>query len=228
MLVKTEGIVVSHIKYKETSIICKILTKQYGVLSFIISGVRSKSGKFKIALFQPLTLLQLDFPYKENKGLLRLKEVKCISPILTSHTDYMKNCMALFMCEIIQKVSVYNSDDDSLYEMFNSIIKLLERIESKKAGILPIVLMVGLCRAQGFLPLEVSELKQQLKSSGTSSHISLSKEDETVLQEIINGQDISDLKSSKTLFYYLLDYYQANIGSLGELKSMTVVRELLS
>ena len=59
MLHKTKGIVISFVKYRETSIIVKIYTEAFGIQTYIENGVRSAKGKNKIALFQPLTLLDL-------------------------------------------------------------------------------------------------------------------------------------------------------------------------
>jgi DNA repair protein RecO (recombination protein O) len=51
MLHKTRGIALSYVKYRETSIIVRIFTRQFGIQSYIVNGVRSKSAKTKIALF---------------------------------------------------------------------------------------------------------------------------------------------------------------------------------
>ena len=48
MVSKTNGIVLNYIKYKETSIISKIYTKEFGLKSYLINGVRTKKGKFNI------------------------------------------------------------------------------------------------------------------------------------------------------------------------------------
>ena len=56
MLKKTSGIVLSHIKYQETSIIVRIFTRDLGLKAYLVNGVRSMSKGSKIALYQPLTL----------------------------------------------------------------------------------------------------------------------------------------------------------------------------
>ena len=59
MIHKTRGIVFRFTRYGETSIIVTIFTEAFGLQSYIVNGVRSKSAKNKIALYQPLTLLNL-------------------------------------------------------------------------------------------------------------------------------------------------------------------------
>jgi DNA repair protein RecO (recombination protein O) len=77
MLHKTKGIVIGFIKYGDTSIIAKVYTELYGMQTYIVNGVRSKSSKNKIALFQPLTILDMVVYHKENRDIHRLSEVKC-------------------------------------------------------------------------------------------------------------------------------------------------------
>jgi DNA repair protein RecO (recombination protein O) len=59
MLIKTRGIVLSFLKYRETSIIARIYTERRGVQNYIVNGVRKAKPPGRIALFQPLTMLEL-------------------------------------------------------------------------------------------------------------------------------------------------------------------------
>ena len=61
MLTKTRGIVLVFIRYKESSIIARIYTKDLGLRSYIVNGVRSIKTS-KIAFFQPLTVLDGNQP----------------------------------------------------------------------------------------------------------------------------------------------------------------------
>ena len=74
MLDKTEGIVLKTTKYAESSIITNIFTKKYGLLSFIVQGVRSSRNKQKGNLIQPLNMLMLEIYLKEQRNLNRIKE----------------------------------------------------------------------------------------------------------------------------------------------------------
>ena len=80
MLKKTAGIVLSHIKYKDTSIIVRIFTRDLGLKAYLVNGVRSLGKGSKIALYQPLTLLDLVVYDKENTGLQRISEAKINTP----------------------------------------------------------------------------------------------------------------------------------------------------
>ena len=66
MLQKTRGIILRNIKFKETSYITSIYTEKYGLLSFIINGVRSGKGAIKPSQIMPLTIADFVIYFKEN------------------------------------------------------------------------------------------------------------------------------------------------------------------
>src|SRR6185369_7455791 len=103
MLHKTRGIVFRFTKYGDTSIIVTIFTELFGLQTYIVNGVRSKSAKSKIALFQPLTLLDLIVYYKENANIKRIKEIRCVHQYQTVQTDVRKSSIGMFLNEILNK-----------------------------------------------------------------------------------------------------------------------------
>src|SRR6187401_2133657 len=96
LLHKTRGIVFRFTKYGETSIIVNIFTELFGMQSYIVNGVRTKSAKNKIALYQPLTLLDLVVYHRDNAHILRIKELKCLCHYQSMPTDVRKSTIAMF------------------------------------------------------------------------------------------------------------------------------------
>ena len=59
-IVNTKAIVLSSLKYGETSLIVKCYTQEEGVKSYLIRGVlKQKKTGIKVAHFQPLTQLTI-------------------------------------------------------------------------------------------------------------------------------------------------------------------------
>ena len=96
MIYKTKGIVLNFIKFKESSIICKIFTESFGLQSYIINGVRSSNKNKNMSLFQPLTILDLIVYNKRSANLQRLKEMKIDVIYMTNHTDIKKISVCIF------------------------------------------------------------------------------------------------------------------------------------
>jgi DNA repair protein RecO (recombination protein O) len=104
MLVSTEAISLNYVKYSETSIIVKCFTKSDGLKSYLLKGIRtSKKKKINIGFFQPLTQLEIDANHRNNGGLEGIRSVKIINPYKTIHLDIIKNCIVMFLSEVLSK-----------------------------------------------------------------------------------------------------------------------------
>lgn len=228
MQVKTNGIVISHIKYSETSIICKIYTQHYGTQSFIINSVRSKKSKNKIALFQPLTHLEFVMFYKENRDLQRISEVKCVNPLVSIPTNFVKSCVAIFISEVMSKVANDQNDDAAFFNFLCTTIQELEDADKKTTSWIPLLFMVGLCRVQGFLPFTHDELKTQMTEDIYVKSAKLTEQEEKIVQQLVLHGVATEATSEqrKRIFQYILAYYRQTIGDFRELKSLQVLKEL--
>src|SRR6266581_1556883 len=103
MLHKTRGIVFRFTKYGETSIIVNVFTELFGLQGYIVNGVRSKTNRSTIALYQPLTLLDMVVYHRANANLNRLKEVKCLHPFQSLSMDMKKSAISIFINEVLNK-----------------------------------------------------------------------------------------------------------------------------
>jgi len=116
-LIKTEGLVLGFIRYSESSIITRIFTKELGFHSYIVNGVRKSQNKDnKIALFQPLTLLEMVVYDKKNTELHRFKEVKVLQPYQQIPFVIKKTSIALFLTEILNKLLLYESPNPDFFD----------------------------------------------------------------------------------------------------------------
>src|ERR1700754_2635677 len=102
---KTKGIVVRVVKYGETSVIVTVFTELFGIQSYMVNGVRtsSKKGPGKANLFQPAAILDLVVYHNELKNLQRIKEFKWGHLYQHLFFNVVKNSVALFMVELLQK-----------------------------------------------------------------------------------------------------------------------------
>ena len=97
MLISTEAIALSSIKYSESSIIIKCFTLSDGIKSYLIKGIRSQKKKsLNIGLFQPLTILEIDANHRNTGNLESIRAAKIVSPYKTIPFDIIKNTIVLF------------------------------------------------------------------------------------------------------------------------------------
>ncbi|TRZ45853.1 DNA repair protein RecO [Robertkochia solimangrovi] len=151
MLVKTNAIVLSVIKYGESSLIARLLTENYGLRSYMLKGVRSP-GKKKIrpGYFQPFTQLEVVASHKDKGSLETLREVRLAHHYQSLQTDIVKSSLVMFLAEVVQ-YGVQETDDDP--DLYDFIIRAADWLdENEDMASFHIVFMLHLTRFLGFYP----------------------------------------------------------------------------
>lgn len=221
MLHKTQGVVFRFTKYGETSIIVNIFTSLFGVQSYIVNGVRSKSTKSKIALYQPLTLLDLVVYYKENANLKRIKEIKCLHPYQTVTSDVRKSSIAMFITEILNKTVKEESHAQELCDFIVTSMIILDTHE--KTENFHLIFLLKLSRFLGFRPQFVNEV---LGARFTDQAI------EKIIDQLLSADYTDNIPMTITqrreVLELLVKFYADHIETIGELKSLAVLREIVS
>ena len=101
-IISTKAIVLSAIKYSDSSLIVKCFTEKLGVKTYLIRGVlKNRKGVIKAAYFQPLTQLILEANHKQKSNLHSLKEVHVSHAYTSIHRDIVKQSIVLFLSEIL-------------------------------------------------------------------------------------------------------------------------------
>ncbi len=121
MLINSEGIVLNHIHFSENDLIVRILTKQKGLISFLIKNGLKKKKKY----LQQLMVINLSFHHKTNKNLHYIKsiEFKTISGKILM--NYQKRNTVLFLCEVISRCVKSGNEDIYLYNFIEKSISWL-------------------------------------------------------------------------------------------------------
>ncbi len=130
MVHKTSGIVFKFFKYRETSVIAKVFTARFGLQTYIINSVRSgKKGKGKMALLQPLTLLDLVVYHKEGAEIQRLSEMRCSQPYKSIPYEVQKSAIALFIAEVLYKCIREEGESERLYLFLEQSMLVLDELD---------------------------------------------------------------------------------------------------
>ncbi|QLE01358.1 DNA repair protein RecO [Galbibacter sp. BG1] len=151
MIVTTKAIVLSALKYGDTSLIVKLFTESDGVKSYMLKGVlSSKKGKVKKGYFQPLTQLEVVANHK-NKGTLEsIREVKLTSSYKTLQTDVLKSSIALFLSEMLVVSLQEEEENKRLFEFISNSFSWLD--DTDEVGNFHISFLVQLTSFLGFYP----------------------------------------------------------------------------
>lgn len=231
MLQKTKGIVINYIKFKESSIIVKIYTESLGLQSYIINGIRSAKGKSKIALYQPLTLLELVVYHQKHKNrIFRISEARCSHPFQSIPYQQVKSGMALFITEILAKII---REEEENAELFNFLYHFIQYLDEKPDSFehLHLYFLLKLPRFLGFQPGSATEIFDQIEEyKKLLLPADMKQEITNCIQLLLKGEleNFTPISSKirSEIINYLLDFYRLHLEGFGHINSLEVLREL--
>lgn len=239
MLIKTRGIVLNFLKYRETSIIARVYTEQRGVQSYVVNGVRKAKPPGRIALFQPLTLLELvAYIPRQGSGLTRLSEFRCAEPYQTMPYDVRKSSVALFLSEVLAK-SVREEEGNPV--LFRFLHDSLLAFDEQEVGTenFALLFLLHLAGYLGFGPQTGGEITDQVAMAGpapTGSSFSSGpatlrlREFDQYFNELLHTPAASTIPNGhirRELLAVLIRYYQLHVEGLTEVKSLEILSEVL-
>ncbi|HTE28836.1 MAG TPA: DNA repair protein RecO [Chryseolinea sp.] len=222
MLYKTHGVVFRFTKYGETSIIVNIFTALFGLQSYIVNGVRSKTSKNRIALFQPLTLLDLVVYHRENANINRIRELKCLYPYQTITSDIKKSAIAIFINEVLNKTV---KEESHASDLCNFMIHSFITLDTITLGVenFHLIFLIKLSRWLGFGAFNANEVLGARMAD---------QEIEKSLEQLLKCDYEQTIQMNNAQRRVLLDliikFYSDHIENIGELRSVQVLREVLA
>jgi len=230
MLHKTRGIALNYIRYRESSIIAKVYTEVFGIQSYIVNGVRSSRAKSnRIALFQPLTLLDL-VVYHKNKAdtLHRISEIKCRIPFHSLPFEVVKSSLGLFLTEILIKSLREEEENVPLFEFLEDAVLYLDNAGEHYENF-HIHFLAQLAFFLGFGMETADDLTNELRDN----HYPASPDptQKAALQIWLSAPfgTVVPLDRARriSLLNMLVFLYKIHLDSMGEIKSLEVLHEVL-
>ncbi len=239
MMIKTEAIVLSSIKYRDSDLIVKCYTKALGIVTFMVKGVlKSKRGKFKNAMFQALSLIDIEFQNRQKSQLEYFKEVHVSHPLNSIQSNVYKSAIVMFIAEILKSVIIEEEENESLFEYIKTQILSLE--SSTSYSNFHLMFLIKLTKFLGFFPQQPKddyEIYFNLTEGYFESHeslYSLNIEHSTLLRKFItrtkdntNVININNKQRQKIL-EILLRFYELHIYNFKVPKSLNVFKSIFT
>jgi DNA repair protein RecO (recombination protein O) len=240
MIHRTSGIILHTTNYSDTSLIVKVYTSHFGLQSYIISGVRSKTSKNKAALIQPMALLDLQVSNAKNKNLQRVSEINNSHPYQDIPYNIIKSSIAIFLNEILYKAIREQHPDEDMFEYIKNSLLILD-IKTDNCANFHVCFLIQLSRYLGFYPqgnysagTSFFDLKEGRFVANIPNHIHYLLPEYSILLDAClkhNYETIHLLKldklQRKELLQFLIVFYQLHITSFGEIKSIKVLEEVI-
>lgn len=151
MMLKTHAIVLRSLKYGESQVIADLLTEEVGRLSFICKVPKTSKAKVKKQFLQPLTILEIEFDYRQNSKMQHFKDMRVVYPYSSIPFDAVKLSISLFIAEFVCYATRDEQNNVPLYKYVETSLQWLDGLERSYANF-HLVFMMRLTRFIGFFP----------------------------------------------------------------------------
>ena len=241
---KTKGIVLRAVKYGETSLIVSIYTELFGLQSYLVNGIRvaAKKGGGRANHFQPAAMLDMVVYHNDLKNLQRIKEFQWAFMYEHILFDVIKNSVALFMIELLQKTI---KEPESNLDLFHFIEDALIHLDESEAAVVanfPLFFAAHLTNFFGFRISDeygerntVLDLQEGAFISERPLHPYLLEEPYSQLvSQLLQTQQPYELKEirinqekRRILMQAYQLFYALHVPEFGVMKTLPVLQEVL-
>jgi DNA repair protein RecO (recombination protein O) len=237
MLSFTTAFILSKIKYKENSLICRAYCKEYGMMSFISKNAFSKKSNSKGIYFLPLA--QVNFIFykgKKNSSSLKLiKESSLISFYKSLHSENRKISMVFFLAEFLSKALKEEFSNENL---FLFIENFLNRLDEKREDFdhFYLIFILKLSKFLGFFPNQENNqcdffsLREGVFKKVFEKDCLQEKETLLFKKLLLCDFHSSDYNFNKEereiLSSILIHYYSFHVEDFGSIKSLEILKSL--
>ena len=146
------GIVLHTLKYGDSSMVAYLLTDIGGRRSYMVQGVRSRSGRgSKLALFQPMFPVEFEGLESPRQQMDRFKEVRAGFVLQSLPFDVRKSTMALFMAEVLYRLVRESEPNEPLFDFVWGSAEALDAMDDGVSNF-HLWFLANLSRLLGYRP----------------------------------------------------------------------------
>jgi len=127
------------------------LTKSSGRVSFMVHIPKTSKGKIKKQYFQPMTLLDFEYDFRQRSNLQHIKDVRVSLPYSSIPIDPAKSCISLFLSEFIYYATRNEQENPTLFTYISTSLEWLDNAYEDFANF-HLVFMMRLGKFLGFHP----------------------------------------------------------------------------
>jgi DNA repair protein RecO (recombination protein O) len=239
MLIKTKAIVISSLKYSEADLIVKCFTESSGLKTYLLRNIlKSKKGKLRTAMFQPLTQLEIEAYHKDKGTLESIREAKVLEHYQTLHTEIAKSAIVFFISDVLRSAIQEEEANPALFEYLIAATSWLDAHDH--VANFHLLFLVRLSKHLGFYP-DDSDLSMTYFNllDGTFENVERNKfcysgETINVLKQLLGIhfdalQNVTLNQKQRAAFLtMLLQYYELHLQGFKKPRSLAVLNSIFT
>lgn len=239
-MLKTRGIIFRAKKYSETSLIVDIYTEEKGLLSYIISGVRSKKSRVAPALLQVMALVEI-VAYDRPDKLNRIKEIRAAHVYQKLPFDLVRGSVGMFMAEVARKTIREAEENKELFQFLFACFERLDTCDTPFAN-MHLYFMLQLSAYLGFMPggeacdeTPFFDLQEGYFVENPSTHTyTLDRAQSLLWHQLLDStlEEVHQVAMSRSqrqaLLQHLIDFFGLHLDHFPQIHTNQILEDLFS
>ena len=239
MLVSSSAIVLSKVRYQDNDLIIKCLTRDLGVVTYMVKNISvSKKSKNKFAFFQLLNILDLETNFNPNRSIQYIKDLKIKYSFKSLHTNIYKSSVVMFLSEILSTIIHNEIKDIELFDFIESSLIWYDKSEESSAFYL--IFLMQMTDYLGFYPdctnthYNYFNLEEGLFENSKNSKYVIKGSSLVLFKTILgikfdsNKLPFIDKIKKKDILKNIIIYYKLHVDGFKEPKSLKVLNQIFA
>jgi len=239
MLVSSSAIVLSKVRYQDNDLIIKCLTRDLGVVTYMVKNISvSKKSKNKFAFFQLLNILDLETNFNPNRSIQYIKDLKIKYNFKSLHTNIYKSSVVMFLSEILSTIIHNEIKDIELFDFIESSLIWYDKSEESSAFYL--IFLMQMTDYLGFYPdctnmhYNYFNLEEGLFENSKNSKYVIKGSSLVLFKTILgikfdsNKLPFIDKIKKKDILKNIIIYYKLHVDGFKEPKSLKVLNQIFA
>lgn len=233
MQLKSQAVVLQALKHQDSTLVLKLFTREKGLITCFTKHNTSK--KKRTVKWQLLDVVELDLVHSNNNDFYGIKEASYAFKHTGRYFDPYKLSMSYFVAETLLKA--LSERNISYPELYAFTLESLENLEqTNNIALYPIDFMLRMADIMGIRPkvveggyiFNLSEGTIDIKPVGLQS---VSTDEVVMLGTYIRKgifEQVPGKDQRSRMLQLLLDFYKYHLPGFIEIKSLTVLKEVLN
>ena len=239
MIVSTSAIILSKVRYQDNDLIVKCLTRDLGVVSYMVKNIStSKKSKNKFAFFQLLNILDLESNYNPNRSIQYIKDLKIRYNFTSLHTNIYKSSVVMFLSEILSNIIHNESKDLELFDFIEESFIWYDKSEDSSSFYL--IFLMKITHYLGFYPdctnmsYNYFNLEEGLFETSKNSKYVIQGDSLVLFKTILgikfdsNKLPFIDKINKKDILKNILIYFKLHVDGFKDPKSLIVLNQIFA
>lgn len=214
MIRATRLIVLNTTKIKDNTIVLHCLSRDFGRRGFVVGTSRPALA----ALFQPLSIIDAEAVENPHSELWRLRSITAAFPLDGIRSDMHKNCITMFMSEVLYRTVHDGVMEEGLYEWCEREIITLNAIRGDFSNF-HLRFLLEFAAALGFSPRN-EDLLPFADGYAREIQALLQSDFASCMVLPLNGKKRCDIAER------ILKYLEYHTGARIDVRSLSVLREI--